>query len=722
MRESGLSSNWSNTPPAAGSGGRRRKPLCLGAAAVALIVLWAAAVGAGACPYTVSFAGNRTLGRQALIKAASQELAAFGDNGCRRADVDDAAYQMETHYRSHGFAFARVTYHIGTGKKSTPVVFSVEEGPRVRVQSLRFSGNHHFGEATIQDMFHWQRTDFNPPHAPIFTQAELDEAIARLEDAYVAAGFLDAIVDAATPAFNASKDAADITVHITEGTRYMVRAVRVFQTKGGAPAPCTPALCTSLVGAPYSRRKKTLLKSALTSDARNRGHAWASVSVRETAGEAPGDVVLEAAVDAGPVVTIDAVRIQGNRKTREAFIRNRLALKPGATYSEEKERESFRDLYRTGLFATIDISLDPTPNPTHAVLTVSVKEAPATELYVEPGWGSYELLRLKAGARYQNLFGIGLIFNPEASISVKDHRASLRLTEPGFFVPEVTADLPMYYQYREEPSFTRRDIGFAVTLGRTFGNRWKGAAGYNLRKTDVADNGTPAETDPTDTDYDLGSVTFQVTRDTRNDIFFPTKGRRLFAAVEHADTFLGGSITLSRITAGWRRFRLLGEKTVVAMRYTAGLMLPGTEDVTAPISERFFNGGGNSVRSFRESALGPRQLNGDPAGGYGFNTVNMELRHRMHGNLIVTAFVDMGNVSPNRTRAERDLAPYGNRNAVFTETIEDFFTGMRFGIGTGLLYLLPVGPLRLDAAVNPDADTARGEDDYVIHFSIGSAF
>jgi outer membrane translocation and assembly module TamA len=40
----------------------------------------------------------------------------------------------------------------------------------------------------------------------------------------------------------------------------------------------------------------------------------------------------------------------------------------------------------------------------------------------------------------------------------------------------------------------------------------------------------------------------------------------------------------------------------------------------------------------------------------------------------------------------------------------------------GVQYLLPVGPARLDFALNPDREQDRDEREYVVHFSIGMAF
>ena len=95
---------------------------------------------------------------------------------------------------------------------------------------------------------------------------------------------------------------------------------------------------------------------------------------------------------------------------------------------------------------------------------------------------------------------------------------------------------------------------------------------------------------------------------------------------------------------------------------------------------------------------------------------------RLIGNLIGSVFLDYGNVAPNRSRIERGQEPYDSRSDVISDTLDDFFKDFRPGVGLGLQYLLPIGPMRLDFAVNPDRDSGRDEDDYVLHFSIGTAF
>ena len=65
----------------------------------------------------------------------------------------------------------------------------------------------------------------------------------------------------------------------------------------------------------------------------------------------------------------------------------------------------------------------------------------------------------------------------------------------------------------------------------------------------------------------------------------------------------------------------------------------------------------------------------------------------------------------------------GKLSHVYVEAqAEDLFAfdDVRTGVGVGLRYLLPIGPLRVDAAFNPDRRS--GEAEWVVHFAIGMPF
>ena len=106
------------------------------------------------------------------------------------------------------------------------------------------------------------------------------------------------------------------------------------------------------------------------------------------------------------------------------------------------------------------------------------------------------------------------------------------------------------------------------------------------------------------------------------------------------------------------------------------------------------------MRSFGERELGPHDSGGDPIGGEYYTIFNVEYTFPIYGDLLGAVFVDAGNLL-------RDAS---------SPSLND----MRYGIGAGLRYNLPIGPVRLDYGVNPDPrpDEARG----AFHFSFGFAF
>jgi outer membrane protein assembly factor BamA len=127
----------------------------------------------------------------------------------------------------------------------------------------------------------------------------------------------------------------------------------------------------------------------------------------------------------------------------------------------------------------------------------------------------------------------------------------------------------------------------------------------------------------------------------------------------------------------------------------------GADEATAiPIDERFFIGGATTVRSFGERDLGRHDHHGHPVGGEFYTVFNAEYTFPIFGELQGAIFTDAGNLLPT------------------SENIG--LNDMRYAIGAGLRYKLPVGPIRLDYGVNPDP---RPDEDFgAFHFSFGFAF
>jgi hypothetical protein len=106
----------------------------------------------------IVFRGNAALSKTILRKAALAELTAFEEQGQRRSDADDAAFQMELAYRKDGYAFAAVDYQIDQDEKKAALTFDIEEGPRVILKQIEIAGNTEFDTRSLLPFFEGERT------------------------------------------------------------------------------------------------------------------------------------------------------------------------------------------------------------------------------------------------------------------------------------------------------------------------------------------------------------------------------------------------------------------------------------------------------------------------------------------------------------------------------------------------------------------------------------
>jgi outer membrane protein assembly factor BamA len=197
----------------------------------------------------------------------------------------------------------------------------------------------------------------------------------------------------------------------------------------------------------------------------------------------------------------------------------------------------------------------------------------------------------------------------------------------------------------------------------------------------------------------------------------PNRGLVVDNTFDFATSALGSNVDFVRATARVTYFIPFGhepapghpdKRTLLALGARAGIIHPFNGDSTVaeiPIDERFFNGGSTTVRSFGERELGPHD-NGYPIGGEFFSVFNVEYTFPIYGELLGAVFFDAGNLLPNSTD------PFEHVTAGFDD--------MRYAVGVGLRYKLPIGPVRLDYGYNPDR--RADEDQGAFHFSFGFAF
>jgi translocation and assembly module TamA len=138
-------------------------------------------------------------------------------------------------------------------------------------------------------------------------------------------------------------------------------------------------------------------------------------------------------------------------------------------------------------------------------------------------------------------------------------------------------------------------------------------------------------------------------------------------------------------------------RTVLAGRVRLGSIVGG-KLASVPSAERFFAGGGGSVRGYNYQKVGPRYEDGDPQGGLSLFEASLELRQKVGQRFGAVAFVDAGSVG---------------------QAVNPNF-GASFAVGVGVRYNLDFAPIRVDFAA--PLDRPRGDAPFQVYVSIGQAF
>jgi outer membrane protein assembly complex protein YaeT len=629
---------------------------------------------------------------------------------------------MRSAYLQAGFAFALVDYTYEQQDRKVVVAFKVDEGPRVFVEKIDFTGNRYVEPDILLGFFQDLPGARTRQQKMIFIESEIKNGGSKIREYFRGEGFLDVAVHKPAFVFNEDRSAVRVTIQIEEGAQYLINAVVL---SGDLLPQLNRELDTiknEFTGKTYFVRRKLMLRTSLDEAYDAIGYADADFDIQVVKLDEAGRINLEAQITSAEKVRIAEVLIAGNESTRESFIRKRVQLKAGDIYTNAKRLESFRKLYDSGLFSKITIQLSPPKQDGSRDLEVEVSEMPSREYFIEPGWGSYEKIRLGAGINEKNLFGTGRTGRIEGLVSTKSETITLSYTDPWLLQTDIAMNIPLNYEHREEPSYTSEEIGLSVLFSKNLTRNLSLTTGYQYKITQLYSLTDDTPLPKGEDDYNKGTIGVQAVWDTRDDFFYPTEGLRLVSGFDISLPAFGSDLEYGRITLGCRYFIKLPQEYIIGLRATTGLIIPIRDEVYIPISERFFNGGDNTVRSYEHSRLGPKDENNEPVGGLGYNVFSVELRKRLYKNFATALYVDAGNVSPNRSLLEQGFDGYSSKSELLDDTLNDFFSEFKFGIGLGFQYLLPVGPIRFDVAYNPDPEEIWDEDSWVYHFSLGMAF
>jgi outer membrane protein assembly complex protein YaeT len=676
--------------------------------------------------------------------------------------LEDSKRRIEEYLQNQGYWKAAVEYRRTEAAGRLRVVFTIAHGQRYLVADVEFAG---VSAVPVADIRALTSTRAGAP----FRQRTLDADVAAITQWYRERGYADAKASASVEASEPPADrqseagAAFLLVRVTVDEGRVTRVGTV--TLQGAHAVQASVLEGELklkAGAPFYRPQLAADRSALVRAYQNRGYREVAVSVQTLPDSDRQTIDIVYRIDEGVQALVDHVIVVGNTRTKTETIERAIQLKPGDPVALDALFEAQRRLTILGLFRRVRIEDRALPGESARDIVVAVDEAPATTLSYGGGFeASRRLLREADGTavesidvaprafvdigrrnlwgknRSVNLFSrasfrrsnASTATNQEGTFGFNEYRVVGSYREPRVFGWNADGQISAYIEQEIQTSFSYRRNGINADLTRRLSGDLTLIGRYTYDNTSLFDEQfNPSDQPLIDRLFPqvrLSIVSGTLARDTRDDPLDPTRGTFTTMTGSLAARALGGEVGFVRSYGEAFYYRRLptSRRLVVVTGARLGLAGgfarevtttgPGGEPITTtvddlPASERFYAGGGTTVRGFSQDRLGAEgtiDQDGFPTGGNAVLIANNELRFPIWRSVGGVAFLDAGNV--------------------FLKASTIDLGEIRGAVGFGLRYRSPVGPLRVDIGFKLDRQvSANGtrERGYVVHIGLGQAF
>ena len=644
--------------------------------------------------------------------------------------VDEGKRNLVNYYQGKGYFDVHVNTTFRQQGQQVSLVYQIDKGKKHKVEQIAFQGNQHFGEDELQQHIAIKKSHLLSRGK--FSDKLLRQSVSDLKALYVDQGYEEVSV---TPEVVSKEKNIGVTFQIAEGPQTQVGAVNFRGNRNFEPATLVPADGLLLQpGAPFSPGRLSKDRGHILAVYLDHGYLHADVKTevnRHHDDAHKVDVTYE--IEEGQQLRVSQIAIIGEKRTRPGFIAKTVGLRTETPLRQGKLLESESELYNLGIFDWASVGpRRPITDQTDEEVVVKVHESrrntitygfgfevsrrggsvpsgtvavpglptiglgkakivPSEATFVSPR-GTLEFTR-------RNLRGLGETGSLSLLLARLDQRFLATYAGPHFrgsrwsslfsLSAERTTENPLFAARLERVSFQlERPINKAKTTIAQIR--------YSFQKTDLNQLLVPQLVLPQDRSVRLSTFSGSIIRDTRDKPLDAHRG--LYQTVDLGITgkTIGSSANFARLLGQNAYYREIGHGIVWANNIRLGLVKAyGNSDI--PTSERFFSGGGTTLRGFPINGAGPQRIvpvcsnpsNPStcanitvPVGGNQLFILNSELRFPLPiKNLGTVLFYDGGNVYDHIS-------------------INRFYQNYTNTVGFGFRYNTPVGPVRIDIGRN----------------------
>jgi len=655
-----------------------------------------------------------------------------------------------SYFQGKGYFDIKVDVEVQKSQDAMSIVYDIHTDGRFKVSKLAFQGNHGLNDQELQSHVSVEERRF-------FSRGKYNEALLRaslknLRDTYRAAGYSQAEV---VPKIIRNKGNIDITFEVTEGPLDVVKGLEIEGNNTVSQAELAPHGLNLGPGKAYSQ--DLVIKDRNQIMARYLTLGYLNATFHATAIPVPGkphrlDVIYR--ISEGPQVKTVTIITDGRQHTRQSLINRQLTIRTGEPISENALMRSESHLYNLQIFDWAEVGPKRAiTDQTHEDVVVKVHESKRNSIVygfgfqvvnrggnipngtvVVPGvppvglpptfrpnqqtfWGpegTVEYTRRNLGGRAES-------FTISAYAGRLDQRGALAYTQPSLHNTSWSGSAILSGEHNAtNPIFTARtgNLGYQLQKPLNAKKTTNLFLRYNFQLTRISNLLIPDLVPPNQLNVHLSTVSVNWIHDTRDNILDAHRGLYESFQVAVNPAWLGSNFSFAQFLGQTAYYKNIGHGIIWANSIRLGLEQPyaGSE---VPLSQRFFTGGGTTLRGFPLNGAGPQRIVAActnpadpstctkitvPAGGNELLLLNSELRFPLDiikKGLGVVTFYDGGNVFP--------TVGFHNFGALYSNNV-----------GIGFRYATPVGPIRVDIGRN--LNPVPGIKPTQVYVTLGQAF
>ena len=495
-------------------------------------------------------------------------------------------------------------------------------------------------------------------------------------------------------------------VRIVPGPRFTLTDPKV-EWVGAAPATADAQIAEKAlklgIGAPGRAADVVAGEGRIISALSEQGYPDAAAEPREViVDHADRTVRPTFRIASGPAVRLDGIQLSSDGRTNPNWVRGLAPWKLGQRYDPELVAELERRLRDPGAYDQVTVALAPpektTPDGLRPIV-VSLAERKRRTLEAGASYATVEGLGLDVRWTRYNSLRRADTFALFGRLSGVDSRVGVSESLPHWRRPAQTLTLNAEAYHEDTPAYNQTGVTTRADVQRRYGKTSYLSVGASVDYSRIEELRIGTLT-PLGRNIMALALHGNAYLDRSNDPLDPRRGWRLGVTADPTYLVGQGTLPFLRLQGQGSAYLPVDRQahTVLAGRLRLGAISNGTiNDIPAP--QRFYAGGGGSVRGFSYQRVGPRLSVDTPEGGLGLVEASAEVRQQVTPTWSVVGFVDAGSVSVSR--------------------VPDF-SNLSVGAGIGVRYHMAFGPIRIDVAT-PVANRQGGAP-VQVYVSIGQSF